>query len=110
MKAHARILVLLLALAMLLSACGSQEASGGDATAWINYSNPEVDELFDLAAKEMDSEKRNEYYAELQTILRDEMPWLWIRFTDNLFGMQKTLTGLDPDPETYCEFRFVKTK
>lgn len=84
--------------------------TGGDATAWINYSNPEVDELFDLAAKEMDSEKRNEYYAELQTILRDEMPWLWIRFTDNLFGMQKTLTGLDPDPETYCEFRFVKTK
>lgn len=84
--------------------------TGGDATAWINYSNPEVDELFDLASKEMDSEKRNEYYAELQTILRDEMPWLWIRFTDNLFGMQKTLTGLDPDPETYCEFRFVKTK
>lgn len=29
-KAHARILVLLLALAMLLSACGSQEASGGE--------------------------------------------------------------------------------
>lgn len=28
MKAHARILVLLLALAMLLSACGSQEPSG----------------------------------------------------------------------------------
>lgn len=84
--------------------------TGGDATAWINYSNPEVDELFDLASKEMDSEKRNEYYAELQTILRDEMPWLWIRFTDNLFGMQKPLTGLDPDPETYCEFRFVKTK
>lgn len=84
--------------------------TGGDATAWINYSNPEVDELFDLASKEMDSEKRNEYYAELQTILRDEMPWLWIRFTDNIFGMQKTLTGLDPDPETYCEFRFVKTK
>lgn len=84
--------------------------TGGDATAWINYSNPEVDELFDLASKEMGSEKRNVYYAELQTILRDEMPWLWIRFTDNVFGMQKTLTGLDPDPETYCEFRFVKTK
>ena len=30
MKAHARILVLLLALAMLLSACGSQEPSGGE--------------------------------------------------------------------------------
>ena len=84
--------------------------TGGENAAWINYSNPEVDELFDLASKEMDSEKRNEYYAELQTILRDEMPWLWIRFTDNVFGMQKTLTGLDPDPETYCEFRFVKTK
>lgn len=219
MKAHARILVLLLALAMLLSVCGSQEASGGEpevkdtlivgnnaeptvldppnqqntpaglinvqvydgllrqnnetgeiepclAESWeyvddctvrfhlrddVYGRNPvgsgvvadgpitpaiscyvpagedqqyeqDIEKAkqllkeagyengFDLASKEMDSEKRNEYYAELQTILRDEMPWLWIRFTDNLFGMQKTLTGLDPAPETYCEFRFVKTK
>ena len=84
--------------------------TGKDGATWINYSNPEVDELFDLASSEMDTETRNNYFAEIQDILRDDMPWLWLRFSDNIFGIQKNLTGFDCDPETYCEFRFVKSK
>ena len=42
-------------------------------------------------------------------LLREDMPWLWLRFTDNIFGMSKGLTGLDLDPEMYCEFRLVKS-
>ena len=76
----------------------------------IAYSNPELDELFELAAVEMDPEVRNGYYAEAQYILREDMPWISLRFTDNIFGMSKELTGLDPDPEFYCEFRFVKSR
>ena len=83
--------------------------SEGDTSVWIGYSNPEVDRLFDLAGSELDEDLRNSYYAEVQTVLRDDLPWLWLRFTDNIFGMQKNLTGLDLDPETYCEFRFVKS-
>lgn len=48
--------------------------TGGENAAWINYSNPEVDELFDLASKEMDSEKRNEYYAELRPSCATKCP------------------------------------
>ena len=84
--------------------------TGRDGATWINYSNPEADELFDLASSEMDTETRNNYFAEIQDILRDDMPWLWLRFSDNIFGIQKNLTGFDCDPETYCEFRFVKSK
>lgn len=82
---------------------------GGEGAAWISFDNPEINELFDLASTELDAELRNEYYAEAQRLLREDMPWLWLRFTDNIFGMSKGLTGLDLDPEMYCEFRLVKS-
>ena len=88
---------------------GDQFRGGTDGAEQIAYDNPEVNELFDLAGAELDEEVRNGYYAEIQQLLREDMPWLWLRFTDNIFGMSKGLTGLDLDPETYCEFRFLKS-
>jgi peptide/nickel transport system substrate-binding protein len=38
------------------------------------YSNPRVDELFDLAAAENDEAKRRELYFELQKIVYDDLP------------------------------------
>lgn len=84
--------------------------TGNDGASWININIPEINELFDLASKEMDADKRSEYYHELQTMLRDEMPWLWVRFADNIWGMSKDLTGLDLDPEWYSEYRFITSK
>lgn len=84
--------------------------AGNDGADWINYDNPEVNELFDLASKEMDAELRAGYYTELQTLLRDEMPWLWVRFADNIWGISKDLTGLDLDPEWYSEYRFITSR
>lgn len=84
--------------------------TGNDGASWININIPEINELFDLASKEMDADKRTEYYHELQTMLRDEMPWLWVRFADNIWGMSKDLTGLDLDPEWYSEYRFITSK
>ena len=84
--------------------------AGNDGADWINYNNPEVNELFDLASREMDAELRAGYYTELQTLLRDEMPWLWVRFADNIWGISKDLTGLDLDPEWYSEYRFITSR
>lgn len=42
------------------------------------YSNPKVDDLFDLAAGEIDPEKRQAYYTEVQQLLVEEMPVLWL--------------------------------
>ena len=58
----------------------------------------------------MDPEIRNQYYAELQDMLREEMPWLYVRYSENICGIQKNLTGLDLDPEWYSEYRFVTSK
>lgn len=38
------------------------------------YANDRVDELFDLAATEVDLEKRNDYFKEIQAILMEELP------------------------------------
>lgn len=43
---------------------------------FVSYSNEQVDELFALARKEMDVEKRQGYFRELLGILGEEVPWI----------------------------------
>lgn len=40
----------------------------------MRYSNPRVDELFDLARATTDVDEQNEYYAEIQQIIADDLP------------------------------------
>lgn len=49
----------------------------------MGYSNPKVDELFDAAEGELDTQKRVKLYHEVQGILADEVPvlWLWDRLS-----------------------------
>lgn len=42
------------------------------------YSNPKVDELFEAAAVELDEAKRQALYTEVQQLLVEEMPVLWL--------------------------------
>lgn len=42
------------------------------------YSNPKVDELFAAGAKEVDPAKRQVIYSQLQKILVDEVPVIWL--------------------------------
>ncbi len=42
------------------------------------YRNPRVDELFALAASELDKEKRAAYYFEAQDILVKDLPYFWL--------------------------------
>lgn len=41
---------------------------------FMHYSNPRVDELFDLATKTIDKDQRAIYYFEMQEILAEEIP------------------------------------
>lgn len=43
---------------------------------YSNYSNPEVDELLQKAVETGDTEKRAEYYKEVQKILAEELPYV----------------------------------
>ena len=44
----------------------------------MGYSNPEVDKLFEDAAKENDPKKRQEDYSKMQKIVVDEVPVAWL--------------------------------
>lgn len=47
----------------------------------MGYSNPKVDELFDQGEREVDPAKRVQIYNEVQQIMADDVPalWLWDR-------------------------------
>jgi peptide/nickel transport system substrate-binding protein len=51
------------------------------------YQNPRVDELFDLAAKELDRATRARAYFEIQDILLRESPYLWLIESGHLSGV-----------------------
>lgn len=49
---------------------------------WNSYSNERVDELIDLGLQEANPEKRKEYYTELQEIVIEEVPMLFLQWDD----------------------------
>ena len=55
------------------------------------YCNKKVDEIFANAAAEADTEKRRQLYAEVQDILLEDMPMLWLFDTPSLFFAHKDL-------------------
>ncbi|OED39535.1 hypothetical protein AB833_15025 [Chromatiales bacterium (ex Bugula neritina AB1)] len=55
------------------------------------YCNEKVDEIFAAAALEADFGKREALYAEVQDLLLDEMPMLWLFDTPSLFFNHKDL-------------------
>jgi peptide/nickel transport system substrate-binding protein len=51
------------------------------------YHNPRVDELFDLAARELDRAARARAYFEIQEILLRESPYIWLIEAGHLSGV-----------------------
>jgi peptide/nickel transport system substrate-binding protein len=58
------------------------------------YSNPKVDELFAQGAVELNPEERKRIYQEVQAILVDELPaiWMWEKFYP--IAVRKGLVGM----------------
>ncbi|MFQ5859152.1 MAG: ABC transporter substrate-binding protein [Anaerolineae bacterium] len=50
------------------------------------YANPRIDELFSRAAATADRDERAKVYAEIQRILKADLPYLWLVETDFTFG------------------------
>lgn len=55
------------------------------------YCNKQVDEIFAAAAAEADIDKRRALYAQVQDLLLEEMPMLWLFDTPSLFFNHKDL-------------------
>lgn len=60
---------------------------------YAQYKNPKFDELADAGRFELDNEKRQGYYDEMQELLRQELPWLPLCFANEAYGCRNTLTG-----------------
>jgi len=61
-----------------------------------HFCDPELDELVAQAAVEVDRERRAELYAQIQRIFMDRGPVLIPFFTNNLFGANKKVKGIEP--------------
>lgn len=62
------------------------------------YANERVDELIELSEREMDREKRKEYFFEIQEILAEEVPSLYIYFYTEIFAYPTNLKNFKPNP------------
>mgnify|MGYP001032778861 CR=1 FL=1 len=73
----------------------SQHGSAGNRTF---YSNPRVDELLDFARSTSDQDARLAAYYEVQEILREEAPWVFLLFQVNVDGTRSNIEGFTPHP------------
>lgn len=64
---------------------------------FTNFNNERVDELIDLGLRETDPEARAAYYYEIQQIITDEVPFLYLQFDTWFYPYSANVTGL-PDP------------
>jgi peptide/nickel transport system substrate-binding protein len=62
------------------------------------YSNERVDELLDLGRREGDPERRVAIYHELQELIRDEAPWLFLNTITENPAFRSNVTGFQPHP------------
>ncbi|WP_417389404.1 peptide-binding protein [Gimesia sp.] len=60
---------------------------------YVNYSNPEVDKLFEEGRREFDVEKRAKIYGKIHELLYDDQPYTWLYFRNSFYGFNKDLRG-----------------
>ncbi len=68
------------------------------------YSNPKVDALIDEARREVDQAKRKSAYAELQSMLAEELPYIDLWYLDNVLVHNKRVRNLQLNPAGNYDF------
>lgn len=68
-----------------------------------HYSNPDVDRLFDEASRTVDREARSPIYAELQQILVDDLPYVWLVETVGTRAWNSRCSGFKPHTGLFAE-------
>ncbi len=71
----------------------------GGGSNFTSFSNARVDELLDLGLKTVDLEERRQYYYEIQDIVAEEVPFLFLQWDQWLSVWHPRVTDL-PDPAT----------
>lgn len=61
---------------------------------YTHYSNPKVDELYDMAMKETNFEKRKQMYIEAQKIVLDDSPWIILYYNEIIYLKNKRVQDM----------------
>jgi peptide/nickel transport system substrate-binding protein len=64
----------------------------------VGYINPEVEQLFDEAGQVCDTESRKEKFGEIQRILAEESPYIFLGYSKAWSGQNNRIGGIDPKP------------
>lgn len=70
----------------------------GQGRNYVNYSDPEVDRLFEAGRKAFDVEERAKIYRKIHAILYRDQPYTWLYFRNSFFGFNKELRGYNFSP------------
>lgn len=70
----------------------------GEARNYAQYSNPEVDALYEQGAAELDLEKRAEIYGKIHKILYEDQPYTYLFWRASFYGFNKSLRGYHMSP------------
>lgn len=62
------------------------------------YVNKRVEELFQQGVREFDREKRKQIYGEVQRILSEESPYIFLTFDKSYTGVSNRIGGIEPTP------------
>lgn len=75
-----------------------------------NYSNPKVDELWEKAVTSATREEAQVAYSEIQSILTEDVPDIWLTEQDQRMVVRTSLDGFSGGPtELYAEWGGVHT-
>ncbi len=72
--------------------------SGGRGNS-AGYANPELDELLDAAAVELDREKRAALYRRAEAIGNRDLPYVYLWVAKETYGLSERVTGWRPRPD-----------
>lgn len=72
--------------------------TGSDELNHISYKNPKVDELLEAGRRTFSQEKRKAIYGELQDVLAEEQPVIFLYVPDALPVVSARVHGIEPAP------------
>jgi peptide/nickel transport system substrate-binding protein len=64
------------------------------------YSNPRVDELIEAGASEPDPDKRGKVYAEMQSLIHEDAPAVWLYVPQEIEAVSARVHNWEPSPDS----------
>lgn len=74
---------------------------------YISLKTGELDELLDRVRQELDSDKRKEIYKEIQIILANKLPAIYLQTPRTMLALQKNVSGMEIFPIDFYDFKEV---